>query len=556
MKVYRLLAVILLVVLMTSLIGCTPKAETPAVTEVPPAATDAPVATEEPKPLTAADLPVLVMAMRLDDVVTLDPGYAGETTNLTIHINTYDTLVDYRPDDLTTVVGRLAESWEANEDFTEFTFKLKPDVFFASGNPVTAEDVAFSWMRLINIKGAPAWNLDGVTNVEAIDPLTVKVTCAESNPALVSIAANPSLGIIDSKLAMEHGATAAADADVTDKAKEWLDQNSAGSGPFILKSWTPKSEIVLEANMNYFKGAPKFGKVIIKHVEDPTTQLQMLQTGDADIIGALDSDLYDVAMADPNLVVTVDQTLDENYLAMTSACTTELSPESAALLCDARIRQAVAYAIDYDGLINAVLNGFGTRAPSIIPLGVQGVDETKVWGRDVEKAKALLADAGHADGITLDYYYASNPTRETVAAKIKSDLAEVGITLNLNPMEQSVYLSEMRAQKLPMAQGGWTPDYLDVTMWTDYYALGDRSVAFRMQYANPAARDLALTIRTTTDPAVRVKAIQDLTDILIADMPYTMLWQSQAIHAHSAKITGYKFHPVWLVDFWMLAPVE
>lgn len=496
------------------------------------------------------------MAMRLDDVVTLDPGYAGETTNLTIHINTYDTLVDYRPDDLTTVVGRLAESWEANEDFTEFTFKLKPDVFFASGNPVTAEDVAFSWMRLINIKGAPAWNLDGVTNVEAIDPLTVKVTCAESNPALVSIAANPSLGIIDSKLAMEHGATAAADADVTDKAKEWLDQNSAGSGPFILKSWTPKSEIVLEANMNYFKGAPKFGKVIIKHVEDPTTQLQMLQTGDADIIGALDSDLYDVAMADPNLVVTVDQTLDENYLAMTSACTTELSPESAALLCDARVRQAVAYAIDYDGLINAVLNGFGTRAPSIIPLGVQGVDETKVWGRDVEKAKALLADAGHADGITLDYYYASNPTRETVAAKIKSDLAEVGITLNLNPMEQSVYLSEMRAQKLPMAQGGWTPDYLDVTMWTDYYALGDRSVAFRMQYANPAARDLALTIRTTTDPAVRVKAVQDLTDILIADMPYTMLWQSQAIHAHSAKITGYMFHPVWLLDFWELAPVE
>ena len=135
MKVYRLLAAILLVVLMTSLIGCTPKAETPAVTEVLPAATDAPVATEEPKPLTAADLPVLVMAMRLDDVVTLDPGYAGETTNLTIHINTYDTLVDYRPDDLTTVVGRLAESWEANEDFTEFTFKLKLIAFPPKWSP-------------------------------------------------------------------------------------------------------------------------------------------------------------------------------------------------------------------------------------------------------------------------------------------------------------------------------------------------------------------------------------------------------------------------------------
>jgi peptide/nickel transport system substrate-binding protein len=184
------------------------------------------------------------------------------------------------------------------------------------------------------------------------------------------------------------------------------------------------------------------------------------------------------------------------------------------------------------------------------------VDPAKVWGRDVEKSKALLADAGHADGITLDYYYASNPTRETVAAKIKNDLAEVGITLNLNPMEQSVYLSEMRAQKLPMAQGGWTPDYLDPTMWTDYFGLGDRSVAFRMQYSNPEATKQAQIIRTTMDKTAREAAIIALQDILIADMPYTMLWQTQAIHAHSAKITGYMFHPVWLLDFWMLAPVE
>jgi len=94
MKMFRFLAVVLLVAMSASLIGCTtPTAETPVVTDAP-VATDAPVVTEEPKPVTSADLPVLVMAMRLDDVVTLDPGYAGETTNLTIHINTYDTLVD------------------------------------------------------------------------------------------------------------------------------------------------------------------------------------------------------------------------------------------------------------------------------------------------------------------------------------------------------------------------------------------------------------------------------------------------------------------------------
>ncbi len=565
MKVPRTLLYLLLVVCFAlSLVGCQPPAAEPPAAPQAPAATQAPAAeqpaqpapTEEPKPVTAEDLPVLVMAMRLDDVVTLDPGYAGETTNLTIHINTYDTLVDFRPDDLTKMVGRLAESWENNADFTEFTFKLKPGLTFASGNPITAEDVVFSWNRMINIAGAPAWNLDGVTAVEAVDDLTVKVTCAEPNPAFLSIAANPSLGIMDSKLVKEHGGTDAKDAATTDTAKEWLDQNSAGSGPFILVRWSPKSEIELVANMNYFKGAPKFGKVIIKHVEDPTTQLQMLQTGDADLIGQLDSDLMEVAKADPNLVITTDQTLDMNYLAMTSNCKTEISPESAALLCDKRIRQAVAYGIDYDGLIQSVMNGYGVRAPSIIPLGILGVDPAKTWGRDVEKSKALLAEAGHADGITLDYYYASNATREIVAAKVKNDLAEVGITLNLNPMEQSVYLSEMRAQKLPMAQGGWTPDYLDPTMWTDYFALGDRSVAFRMWYKNEKATELAMKIRTTMDRAAREQAIVELQEILIDDMPYTMLWQGVGIHAHRNTITGYKFHPVWLVDFWELAPVE
>jgi peptide/nickel transport system substrate-binding protein len=284
----------------------------------------------------------------------------------------------------------------------------------------------------------------------------------------------------------------------------------------------------------------------------------MLQTGDADLLyGQLDADLVEIAKADPNLVMSVDMTLDMNYLAMTSNCATEISPASAALLCNNKIRQAAAYAIDYDGLINAVLSGYGKRAPSIIPLGILGVDEAKVWGRDLEKSKALLAEAGHeGGGITLDYYYASNPTREVVAAKIKSDLEDVGITLNLNPMEQSVYLSEMRAQKLPMAQGGWTPDYLDPTMWTDYYALGDRSVAFRMWYSNPEARELALKIRTVMDRAEREKAIEDLQVILIEDMPYTMLWQTQGIHVYRNAITGFMFHPVWFMDFFELAPAQ
>ena len=571
MKLKRAFPFLMLVVLLAGILaGC---GGSPATSEAPgstegPAATEAAAPTEAP----AATGGTLVIAMNLDDVVTLDPAYAGETTNLFIHINTYDTLVDIRPDDLNTIVPRLAESWEVNDDFTEFIFHLRQDAKFASGNPVTAADVVFSWNRLLNVAGAPAFNLDGVGKIEALDDYTVKVSTAPGDdgkpqplPQFLSSACNPSLAIQDSKLVKEHGGTDAADAATTDTAKEWLDQNSAGSGPFILTKWAPKSEIELVANPNYWKGAPKFDKVVITHVSDPTTQLQMLEKGDADMLGNLSTDLVEQAKANPDITISVDQSLDENYLAMTYVCPDEVkaadpakyaelqSVDSFAIICKKEVRQAVALAIDYEGIAKAVLNGYAARAPSIIPIGIIGVDPSKTQGRDLAKAKELLAAAGYADGVTFDLYYASNATRDIVAAKIQSDLAEAGITLNLKPLEQSVYLTQMRAQQLPMAFGGWTPDYLDVTMWTDYFGLGDRSIAFRMRFANEEAHNLAVTIRTTSDPAVRKDAVEKLQAVFIEEMPFTMLYQNQYVHAFRSDLKGFKFHPVWFVDLFELS---
>ncbi len=430
-----------------------------------------------------------------------------------------------------------------------YTFKLKPGLKFASGNPITAEDVKFSWMRLINIKGAPSFNLDLVESIEVVDELTVKVNMTDPNTYFLASAANASLGIQDSVLVKEHGGTDAEDADVTDTAKEWLDKNSAGSGPYILTSWAPKSEIVLVANPNHFRGTPFFSKVVLKHVEDPSTKLQMLESGDADIIDSVDYDLVEMAKMNSNLVVDIGQTLDMNYLAFTSNCVTETGAATAAIVCDKNVRKAIVYAIDYEGLIMSVLNGYGVRAPSIIPLGILGVDENEVWGRDLEKSKEFLTAAGYPDGFDMELYYATNATRDIIAAKIQSDVAEVGINITLVPMEQSVYLTEMRAQKLPTAFGGWTPDYLDPTMWTDYYGFPDRSIAFRMQFNSPEAAALATQIQLLSDGPDREKAISDFQDVLIEEMPYTMLYQTQRIIAYQSYLKGYEYHPTWFMDF-------
>ena len=554
MKATRLLfALFVVAVLGLNLAGCGAPATTAPPTSAPapaqPTAAPAQPTAAPPKPTaipptaTSAPPPTLVMVMNLDDVVTLDPDQAYETTNLMIHNSTYDTLVEFKAGDLTKVAPRLADKWEISPDGLNYTFTLHPGVKFASGNPVTAEDVRFSWTRLKNLKGNPSFYADVVTTVQALNDTTVKVTLTDPSPAFLSIVAAPALSVLDSKLVKSKGGTDAADADKTDKAKDWLDQNSAGSGPFVQTSWKPKAEIVLEANPNYWRGKPKLGKVIIKHVADPTTALQMLQRGDADLVESLDPDLVEQAKADANLNVVIGQTLDQNYLAMTS---------SAALskpLSDKRVRQAIALSIDYDGLIKALLRGYGSRAPSIIPLGVLGVDPKMTQGRDLAKAKALLKDAGYENGFTVELAYGSNPTRETIAAKIKNDLKEAGITANLKPMEQSVYLTDMRAQKLSMAFGGWTPDYLDPTMWTDYFSYSDRGIAKRMLYNNPEAEKLAKIIGTELDLAKREQAIKDLQKVLMDDMAFTMLYQNQSLVAMNKAVKGFAYHPVQFVNF-------
>lgn len=557
MKKHALFATFVLVLALV-VAACAP-APTPAPTAPsptqPPAAqpTKAPEATKPPEPTkppvptaTPAPPPTLVMVVNMDDVVTLDPHHAYETTNLMIHASTYDTLVEYKPSDLTKVTPRLADSWEVKDNGLTYIFNLHKGVKFTSGNPVTAEDVRFSWTRLKNIKDNPAFYADQVKDVAVVDDNTVKVTLTEPSPVFLSVIATPAMSIVDSKVVKAKGGTDAADAAKTDKAKDWLDQNSAGSGPFVLTKWTPKAEIVLEANPNYWRGKPKLGKVVIKHVADPTTALQMLQRGDADLVPSVDPDLVEKAKADPNLVVTLGQTLDQNYLAMTSSA--DLSKP----LADKRVRKAIAYAIDYDGLIKSILRGYGSRAPSIVPLGVLGVDKSMVWGRDLAKAKALLKEAGY-EKFSVDLAYGSNPTRETIAAKLKNDLAEAGITVNLQPKEQSVYLSEMRGQKLAFAFGGWTPDYLDPTMWTDYFSFHDRGIAKRMLYNSAEAEKYAKIVDTEFDLAKREQAIKDLQKVLMDEMPFTMLYQNQQITAMNKSVKGFAYHPVQFVNFFDLS---
>ncbi len=547
MKPFRIITWCVLIVMLGSILAACSAPATP--TNAPAASTSAPAQPTTP-PSSSTGGNTLVIAMNIADLVTLDPAVAGESTNQFIHANVYDTLVEYKAPDYYKPLPRLAESWEPSTDGKTWTFHLKPGIKFASGNPVTADDVVFSWMRDKYMKINMMFSI--VDNVEAVDPTTVKVTLSTPAADFLPMVSHPGWGILDSKVVKEHGGTDQAGADTADQAKQWLDQNSVGSAAYTLTKWAQKSEVDLVANPNWWGGKPYFDKIIIKDAEDPTAQLQMVQTGDADIAWNVSIDLADQAKADPNLQVSVNQSLDTYYLAMTSNCTTKQSPETAAILCKKEVRQAVAYAIDYDGLIKSILKGYAIHAPAILPIGMSVIDPSKGPKLDQAKSKELLAAAGYPDGFTMDFTYNSNPQSDTIAAKLKSDLAAVGITANLKPLEATVYLTQMRAQELPIGFGAWTPDYLDPTLWTDNYSCIDVQIAHRMQYDSQAACDLGKQIKSELDSNKRQQEISQLQQMWLDDMPFFNLYQPQVIVAMIKDLKGFVYHPARFMDLSVL----
>ncbi len=493
----------------------------------------------------------LIVATSLDDIITLDPARAYETTNLMLNHATYDTLLEIHSDDLNTIVPGLADSYTVSDDGLVYTFSLHKDVKFASGNPLTAADVVFSWTRLKNIKGNPAFYVDQVATIEATDDLTVKVTLSVKTPAFATIVTAPALSVLDSKLAKEHGATDAADADTTDTANDWLSQNSAGSGPFVLTGWAPLSEVTLVRNDGYWRGAAQLAGVKLNHSTDATSKLQLLEKGDVDIYENVDKDLSEQIEANADLKLAVGQTLNITYLAISAAEKFNLP------LKDAKVRQAIAQSIDYDGIISGLLLGYGDRPAAMLPIGIIGSDPTKRYEHNVDAAKALLAEAGFADGFELEFNVSTSTSggipNETLAAKIQSDLAEVGIKATIKQQPNSDFLTAYRAQELPFLFATWTPDYLDATMWSDYFSFPDSGPSKRILLDSKALVDLATQGGNETDPTKRAEIYAQYQAAHVAEAVFVPLFQPQQLYALRSNVEGFAFHPVYFMDFYEIS---
>lgn len=493
---------------------------------------------------------VLSVATLLN-IHTLDPGRTLENGTNNIDHVTYDTLVTFEGDDLKTIRPSLATKWTVSPDGLTYTFSLRPNVKFASGNPMTSADFKWSFERLIHIKGSGAWLLDGVSSVDAPDPGTFVIKVSKPKPALLPILTTPSLAPLDTKVVTTHGGASGPDAATKDTAESWLNAQSAGTGPFVLQSYTPGSQIVLTRNPNYWRQSSGIDRVVIQNVDEPGTQALLVQKGSMDVAVNIQSDQARELRHVPGVVV-------ESFLQLNVVdIFFNTNPQVSGPFANPKVREAIRYAIDYQGVMALTAPG-SRRSAGIIPPSFPGARPTSEAPKtDKARARAILQQA-NLSNLEGQFYYSSTYAGfgldlAVLAQKLQQDLAAIGITLKLIDEPYAIENTAMRQGKLPMGLGGWLADYMDQS---DYLVfLPGRTVGNRLLWATDSSPEAAAItklgqqVEGETDPAKALALYQQIDRRLSTDGPYIPLYQPAAPLAYRSTLKGLNYNTGWYVDY-------
>lgn len=412
----------------------------------------------------------LVIARDMD-VNSLDPARAWCDTCQIYNTSVYEQLVTLDKDNK--IVPLLASSWEVNKEQTKFTFKLDPAAKFSDGSPVESKDVKWSFERLKNIKGNGAFLAEPVSSIETPDAKTVIISLSAPNSEFLNQVSAGFLGIINSDVAIANGALSDATAADKDKSENWFLTHSAGSGPFVLASYEPNSELRLKRNPAYWRKAAAVPEVVFRQVKDAVAQAQMLQSGSADIAMQIDPETAKT-LTGPNVVVEQVPSFNFVYIALSpgaKANTVKLTPE---------VREAISVAIDRTALIDFTLGGAGRPIASPVPLGFPGGDGHAIPAYDVKKAKELLQKAGLEKGFTLKSIYPDMNVYgvdfSLMMQKIQQDLSKVGIKVELSPVPFANWREAANGDHIPLTAVFFAPDFFGTSQYVDVFGLSAGSV--------------------------------------------------------------------------------
>ena len=397
---------------------------------------------------------MLVIAHRIDDVTTIDPAESFEFAGSDISRNVYGRLVNLDPLDLDAgYKPDLAESWEVSEDGKTITFTMREGVKFHSGNPVRAEDAAFSLQRAVILNKTPAFILTqfGFTPENATETIRAegnKLMITTDKKYATSFVLNCLTatigGIVDKEVVMANEVDG-------DMGNEWLKTNSAGSGPYKLDGWKPNESVTLSSNPDYYGGAPAMERVIVRHVLESASQRLLLERGDIDIARNLNpEDIAGASQAD-GVKITDELKGRLMYLSLN-----QKHPE----LSKPEVRQAFKYLIDYEGMRDSFLAGQYTIHQNFLPQTYLGASDENPFTYDIEKAKELLAAAG-VENLEVEIGVREAQERIEIGQSFQNAAAQAGIKVNITVGTAKQILARYRARELDVYLGAWGPDYPD-----------------------------------------------------------------------------------------------
>ncbi|MEO5375038.1 MAG: ABC transporter substrate-binding protein [Alphaproteobacteria bacterium] len=483
---------------------------------------------------------IMVMAAQIDDLITLDPAELYELSGGDYVANVYDRLVRHDPDNVAVITGVAAEGWSVSPDGRRFTFRIRPGMAFHSGNPVTAEDAAWSLQRVVRLGKGPAFLLKQFgldagnveSRVRATDAHTlVFETDRTYAPGFVlgSLASWVS-SVVDRKAALAHEKNG-------DLGNGWLRRASAGSGPFRLAVWRPNEALIVDRFDGYWQGAAGMRRVVLRHIPEPGTQRLLLEKGDVDIARNIGADDLAALSANPAVRIRHVERASQYYLGLNQKNPYLRRPE---------VRTALKYLTDYEAINDSILKGTQLVRQTFLPRGTPGAIDDRPYRVDVDKARALLAEAGLADGfaVTMDTRNTS-PTTE-IAEALQAMWGRAGIRVEILPGDNKQTLTRYRARSHDIYIGRWSPDTLDPHGNAEAFAWNPdngesaavKTLAWRNAWDTPETSRLVAAVLAEPDPSRRAAAYADLQRLHQRISPFVLMFQDTEPVAERTGITG------------------
>lgn len=442
----------------------------------------------------------------------LDPHKTSAYFSFEVLENVFDTLVE--PDADLEMRPALAESWEVSPDQLSWTFHLRPGVTFHDGSPFTADDVVFSYRRIIDEQLANADKFSAVADVEAVDPMTVVIRVKHPTPNLLTnIGGFKGMAIVQRRN-VESGQIAT---------------HPVGTGPFAFRSQKSGDSITLTANPSYWGGAPTVAGVTFRFISEPSTALSALQAGEIDWTDSIPTQRVSQLRDDDSLHLAVTASNDYWYLALNEAH----KPWD-----DVRARQAVAYGIDRAAIVQATSYGTAAANQLAIPEGNPWYTPYDRYRYDTDAARRLLDEAGVGD-VDLDMLVTSEyPETVTAAQVIADNLAPLGITVNIRTVDFATWLDEQNSGHFDMLMMGWLGNIdPDDFYYAQHHTNGTSNA---QKFSNPEVDRLLDAGRVETDRQARFDDYRRAATIIADEVSYIYLYNPSVIQAWVTNLSGYQ----------------